>query len=291
MDAVVVRVPATIANLGPAFDCMGLALSWHNEVRVERAGDGLAISAAGPGAQDLPTDATNFVARAMSTLLGTLPPLRMNQLIAIPPGRGFGSSAAAVVAGLVAARALGGTEHTDEQLLDAAIRLEGHADNVAPCLLGGITVSTDERTLRLNPPPSIRVVTCAAPSPMATDAARAALRNEVARSDAVANVGRTAMLAAALASGRTDVLFDATEDFLHQSRRFELMPDSGALVRALRAKGIAAFLSGAGPSVAALVDANEAVAAEAVARAAAGDGWDVRLETIDPEGATIVSER
>jgi homoserine kinase len=126
---------------------------------------------------------------------------------------------------------------------------------------------------------------------MSTDTARAALRDEVARADAVANVGRTAMLAAALASGRTDVLFDATEDFLHQSRRFELMPDSGDLVRALRAKGIAAFLSGAGPSVAALVDGAEGVSAEAAARAAVPDGWEVRLESIDPEGATIVSER
>jgi len=291
MDTVVVRVPATIANLGPAFDCMGLALSWHNEVRIERVDEGLVISATGPGSDSIAKDGTNLVVRALETILGSTPVVRMHQLIAIPPGRGFGSSAAAVVAGLVAARALGSTTHTNEQLLDAAIKLEGHADNVAPCLLGGITVSTEERTLRLNPPPNVRVITCAAPSPMATDVAREALLKDVARSDAVANVGRTAMLAAALASGRTDVLFEATDDSLHQARRFELMPQSGELVRALRGKGLAAFLSGAGPSVAALVDVDAASSAEAVARESAPDAWEVRLESIDPFGATIVSER
>src|SRR5438477_1013264 len=154
MDAVVVRVPATIANLGPGFDALGLALSWHNEVRVERTSDRLSISATGPGAETLPRDETNLVVRALTSIMGdeSVSALAVNQLIAIPNGRGFGSSAAAVVAGLVAGRALAGTPDTDELLLEKAIGFEGHADNVAPCLLGGITVSTDKNTIRIDPP-------------------------------------------------------------------------------------------------------------------------------------------
>src|SRR5258706_7732347 len=174
MDAVVGRVPATIANLGPGFDALGLALAWHNEVRVERTSDGLSISATGPGAETLPRDETNLVARALSSITGDESvSLSVNQLIAIPNGRGFGSSAAAVVAGLVAGRALAGSSDTDEQLLEKAIGFEGHADNVAPCLYGGITVSTDKSTIRIEPPASIRPLVCVAPHAMRTEAARA----------------------------------------------------------------------------------------------------------------------
>jgi len=292
MDAVVVRVPATIANLGPGFDALGLALAWHNEVRVERASEGLSISATGPGAETLPRDETNLVAMALSSIMGDEGvSLSVNQLMAIPNGRGFGSSAAAVVAGLVAGRALRESGESDEELLEKAVGFEGHADNVAPCLLGGITVSTAAHTMHLEPPPSMRLLVCVASQPMATGAARAALPDEVPRTDAVANVGRAALLVAALSEGRPDVLMDATEDRLHQPARFELMPDSGALVRALRSKGMAAFLSGAGPSVAALVDANVAGEAVKTAREVAPDGWEVRLESFDTEGARVMSRR
>jgi homoserine kinase len=230
--------------------------------------------------------------RALTSIVGNEPvSVSVNQIIAIPNGRGFGSSAAAVVAGLVAGRALAGTSDTDERLLEKAIAFEGHADNVAPCVLGGITVSTDTSTIRIEPPASIRPLVCVAPSAMRTDAARAALAKEITRSDAVANIGRAALLVAALSEGRSDVLMDATEDRLHQPARFELMPDSGALVRALRSKGMAAFLSGAGPSVAALVATKAADEAVKTARAVAPEGWDVRLESFDPEGARVVSRR
>jgi len=291
MDTVVVRVPATIANLGSGFDAIGLALSWHNEVRIERASEGISISATGPGAESLARDETNLVARALRSVIGEDMPLGINQLIAIPNGRGFGSSAAAVVSGLVAGRALGGTNDTDEQLLAKAISFEGHADNVAPCLLGGITVSTAASTIRIEPPASIRPLVCIAPHAMPTDVARAALPNEVPRSHAVANLGRASLLVAALSQGRSDVLMDATEDLLHQPPRFELMPASGALVRALRDAGVPAFLAGAGPSVGALVDAGGAGDAEKAARALAPEGWEVRLESIDPQGARTVAER
>src|SRR5205085_10831512 len=121
-----------------------------------------------------------------------------------------------------------------QQLLEKAIGFEGHADNVAPCLLGGITVSTNKSTIRIEPPASIRPIVCIAPHAMRTESARAVLANEITRADAVAPVGRAALLVAALTEARSDVLMDATEDRLHQPARFELMPDSGALVRALR---------------------------------------------------------
>ena len=290
MNTVVVRVPATIANLGPGFDALGLALSWHNEVRVERTSDGLSVSATGPGAESLARDETNLVVRALRSVMGECG-LGVNQLIAIPNGRGFGSSAAAVVAGLVAGRALAGSNETDDGLLSKAIGLEGHADNVAPCMFGGITVSTAHSTVRIEPPASIRVLVCIAPTTMPTDAARAALANEVTRSDAVANIGRAALLVAALTEGRSDVLMEATKDELHQGARFELMPESGELVLALRGAEVPAFLSGAGPSVAALVDEASAASAEKAAKTLAPREWEVRLESIDPQGARIVSQR
>ena len=290
MDTVVVRVPATIANLGPGFDALGLALSWHNEVRVERTSSGLSVSATGPGAEALARDETNLLVRALRDVMGESE-LGVNQLIAIPNGRGFGSSAAAVVAGLVAGRALEGSDETDERLLEKAIAIEGHADNVAPCLLGGITVSTAGGTMRLDPPAWIRVLVCVAPNAMKTDAARAALPADVPRVDAVANVGRAALLVAALTQGRSDLLMEATKDELHQRARFELMPETGELVLGLRGGGVPAFLSGAGPSVAALVDEASAASAEKVAETLAPAEWEVRLESIDPQGARIVSRR
>jgi homoserine kinase len=291
MDAVVVRVPATIANLGSGFDAIGLALAWHNEVRVERSSEGLSVSATGPGAATLPKDETNLVVRALRTVVGGQMPLGVNQLIAIPNGRGFGSSAAAVVAGLVAGRALGGRSESDDALLAKGVEIEGHSDNVAPCLLGGITVSTAEHTVRIEPPASLRLLVCVAPNAMKTETARAALSANVTRSAAVANLGRAALLIAALTEDRPEMLMDATADELHQSARFGLMPDSGELVRALRARGVAAFLAGAGPSVAALVDETSGRDAEKSARALLPEGWEVRLQSIDPSGARIVSER
>jgi homoserine kinase len=290
MEAVIVRVPATVANLGPGFDCMGLALSWHNEVRVERS-EMLFIGAVGPEAERLPTDATNLVARALASVLGEEPRVRINQLIAFPQGRGLGSSAAAIVAGLVAGRALGDGAHSDEDLFGLAVALEGHADNVAPCLLGGITVIGPGGWVRIPPSKDLQVLMCMSPSPMATEAARAALPDVVDRADAVANLARASLLAAALATGKNEALLEATDDDLHQPARFALMPDSGMLVRSLRGKGLAAFLAGAGPSVAAFVTADAAEDSAGVARNAAPEGWEVRVVAIDADGATVVGTR
>jgi homoserine kinase len=286
-----VRAPATVANLGPGFDCLGVALAWHNEVLVERDASGdLTVTAEGEGADAVPRDATNLVVRAMSALLGEPRGLRVHLANAIPFGRGFGSSAAAIVAGLVAARAL--VRDADawdrDALLAAAADLEGHADNVAPCLHGGTVVVTGRTAKPLGAPVGIEALVCVAPTPLATAAARRALPEVVPLADAAATAGRAALLVAALATGDAGPLLAATEDVLHQPARFRLMPASGALVAALRSEGIAAFLAGAGPSVAALVPAREASAAESAARRVVPEGWVVRRVPFDAHGARVV---
>lgn len=291
ISRVVVRAPATIANLGPGFDAMGLALAWYDEIKVEHHPGGLEITASGLGSEGVTRDDSNLVVRGLNAALGEPPGVRIHTMTAVAFGRGFGSSAISIVAGLVAARALFSTGHSDDELLRLAIEIEGHADNVAPCLLGGITVVSGEAVTRLEPPAGIDALVCVAPTRLSTTVARAALPDTVARADAVANLARAALLAASLATGRTDTLMEATEDLLHQPVRFELMPDSGELVRALRGKGIAAFLAGAGPSVAGLVPAERAEEAQAVARGLAPEAWDVRLEGFDAHGATVVEQR
>lgn len=283
-DAVAVRVPATVANLGPGFDCLGLALDWHNEIVVERA-PALSISAEGPGAEFVPTDGSNLVAQAIAAVIDEVPSVRIHQRIAIPFGRGFGSSAAAIVGGLVAGRALSDIGHTDHDLLRLAIAIEGHADNVAPCLFGGIAVTAGLQSVRLDPPEGLCMMVCVAPQTQSTEAARAALPQYVPRADAVAGLARAGLLVGALATGALELLLAATDDVLHQPHRFELMPATGTVVRALRSDGIAAFLSGAGPSVAAFVQAGLSEAAADFARSVVPPGWDVRVVQIDREGA------
>lgn len=290
-NKVVVRAPATVANLGPGFDCLGLALAWYDEIRIERHAGPLEITASGLGAENVKRDESNYVYMGLRAVLGDdLPGLRIHKLTSVAYGRGFGSSAISIVAGLVAGRALGVTEHSDAALLEMATEMEGHPDNVAPCMLGGVTVIGGGKVLRLDEPMSLRALVCVAPSRLATKTARGILPETYTRADAVTNLGRAALLAATLADERSDpdLLLAATEDTFHQPPRFELMPDTGDLVRGLRQKGIAAFLSGAGPSVAALVPVNRAEDAEHDARALAPDGWEVRLEDFDDGGATVV---
>lgn len=288
---VVVRAPATIANLGPGFDCLGIAIAWHNEIRVERDPSGeLTVTAAGEGAADVPRDATNLAVRAMAGVLGEPRGLRVHLTNAIPFGRGFGSSAAAIIGGLVAARALAPDSDAwdADMLVHTGSQLEGHADNVAPCVLGGAVVTTPGAAKRLGAPPGITTLVCVSPTQLATEAARRALPAQVALGDAAATAGRAALLAVSLATGDAERLLEATEDVLHQPARFELMPASGALVAALRRERVAAFLAGAGPSVAALVREVDAREAEAIARRVAPDDWDVRTVPIDAAGAMVV---
>jgi homoserine kinase len=256
-----VRVPATSANLGPGFDAFGLALSRTDEVRAEIIPSGLEVSAEGEGSAAIPTDEQHLIVRSMRAAfaaIGRQPPgLRLHSHNCIPHGRGLGSSAAAIVAGIQLARGLaldGRTQLDDGQALALASRIEGHPDNVAACLLGGLTVAwTAEgqgRAVRVEPSGFVPVLFIATEQ-SATHAARAALPPMVPHADAAFNSARAALLVIAM-TGRPDLLMTATEDRLHQGYRAAGMPQTSALVAELRSHGIAAVVSGAGSSVLAL---------------------------------------
>jgi homoserine kinase len=269
--AVRVRVPATSANLGPGFDSLGLALSLYDDIEAWITDGGLSIEISGEGETLADAGEQHLVVRAMRAGFaafadGQPPGIGLRCVNRIPHGRGLGSSAAAIVGGLLAAQALcgqerdqepGDEERPHEDLLELATALEGHPDNVAACLGGGLTiawtVASGPRMVRLMPVPDIKPVICVAPAPVRTEVARKALPDTVPHADAAANAGRSAVLIAALTQ-RPDLLFDATEDWLHQDYRAEAMPDTHELVRAFRAAAIPAVVSGAGPSVLAFVN-------------------------------------
>ena len=313
-----VRVPATSANLGPGFDALGLALALYDEVEAEVTGSGLAVEVSGEGADAPAAGERHLVVRAMraafaATAGGQPPGLALRCANAIPQGRGLGSSAAAVVAGLLAARALAGTRSPepswraaapsgtrsaeplpDDALLALAAQLEGHADNAAACLAGGLTIAwnpgTGPRVVRLDPLPAIVPVLCVPAESMPTTAARRVLPQTVPHADAAANAGRAGLLVAALTRA-PDLLFDATQDLLHEPYRAPLMPATADLVSRLRGAGIAAVLSGAGPSVLALIVRGKTPGPAKVDSIAgqAGKQWHVSPLDVDRQGATIAS--
>jgi homoserine kinase len=288
-----VRAPATSANLGPAFDAAGIALDWWDELEARPAPvDGIQLS--GEQAELLPTGRDNLIRVAMRRLAqaaGTpLPPLHLSVVKGFPLGRGFGSSAAAVVLGLVAARRLVAPDLPEAELLALACELEGHPDNATPCLHGGATLAwvEDGRPRRRALPvhPDLVAVALVAPEPMATSEARRLLPERVPFAVAAHTGARAAMLPLALA-GDHELLLPATEDLLHQPERLAHTPDGAKLLERLRSAGHAAFVSGAGPSLLVLcprpaaagvvADAEEALAADGA------EGWSVRpLELARP---------
>jgi homoserine kinase len=286
---VTVRVPATSANLGPGFDALGLALSLHDEVEARVAAGGVTVEVAGEGAGDLPGDESHLVVQAMLRVfdeLGERPAgLALRCRNHIPQARGMGSSSAAIVAGVTLARALvlDGAERLDgHDLLRIAAELEGHPDNVAPCLLGGMTIAWTEDSgaaaVRVDPAASIRPFVFVPQERGLTEVARAALPATVPHADAALNAGRAALLVHAVTVDPSH-LFAATEDRLHQGYRAASMPGSADLVAALRKEGVAAVVSGAGPSVLALTTGGWAPAPL--------PGWRVLPLDVDLVGALV----
>ena len=257
-----VRVPATSANLGPGFDALGLALTLYDDLTARVTDGGFVVRVQGEGAGELPTGADHLVVRAMLATfdeLGGRPPgLTVDCVNRIPQARGMGSSSAAIVAGVQLARRLvadGGKCLDDAGALRIAARLEGHPDNVAPCLLGGFTIAWTEasgaRAVRLGIADGVHPTVFVPAERGLTATARAALPSAVPHADAAFNAGRSALLVHAL-TGDPTLLHTATEDRLHQGYRAEGMPGTRSLVAALRSVGVAAVVSGAGPSVLAL---------------------------------------
>ncbi|MGH2704094.1 MAG: homoserine kinase [Actinomycetota bacterium] len=282
-----VRVPASAANLGPGFDCLGAAIEVYLRVRVEGAA---APEVAGKGTLRPPDrNLTHRAFRAAYEAAGReAPPVRVEVLETYPSARGLGASASAIVAGLVAAQELGDLGLPAAELAGLAVRIEGHADNVLPALFGGVVVASREGWLHLDPTPRICPIVLVAPEPFRTVEARAVLPAEVPRADAVANAASAAALVAVLGGMEPpDALMMATEDRLHQPYRLPLMPESHELLDALRAKGIAAVLSGAGPSLLCLVEVSALDACRRVARELAPEGWDVLAPSWDLRGAQV----
>ena len=297
---VVVDVPATSANLGAGFDAVGLALELRNRVSVEaREVPGVELSVEGEGHGRLPVNGSNRVVVALETglrwALGEVPREAGWQIVMrneIPLERGLGSSAAAVVAGLVAADALAGGRLGQRRMLGLAAELEGHADNAAAALLGGFVVVAPvagrPEAVRLEPPRRLRTVLFVPEVPLTTASMRAALPEEVPHADAVHNVGRAALLVAAMAAGRLDLLAGATEDRLHEPYRARVFPQLPRLVRTARDAGAyGACLSGAGSSVLAFVDAGPLAGRVAAALAEAAEDLDLpgSVRTLAPRAA------
>ena len=299
MTTTIVRVaaPATTANLGPAFDAAGLALDWWDtvEVRVGAAGlDETTMHVVGAEAELLPVGPGNLVRRAMTAMADhigePLPAAHLSVVKGFPLGRGFGSSAAAVVLGLLAARALLRPDLPDAAVLELATELEGHPDNVAPCLAGGATLCWREagqvHMAELPVGERLTAVALVAARPLSTETARKLLPPQVPFELAAATAGRAALLAPALA-GADELLLPATEDALHQPTRLALDEAAAGALEALRADGHAAFLSGAGPSLVVLCPDEQAETVQAAAeQAVAGaDGWLVRPVELARSGA------
>ena len=288
-----VRVPATSANLGPGFDALGLALRWYDDVVLEAHDDAVVVDVTGEGADAVDRGAANLVVRAAVAAfdaMGVRPAgLALTCTNRIPHARGLGSSAAAIVAGASAARALvaGGSELLDDAaLLQLCSDLEGHPDNVAACLLGGLTIAyvVDgvPRAVRLSVRPEIAPVLLIPPTTASTTQARGMLPDLVPHAVAAANAGRAALLVAALTVD-PGLLLAATEDRLHQAYRAPAMPETADLVAALRADGIPAAVSGAGPTVLALPLSGDA----AQLSSRAPSGWSAHVVDVDTDGAQV----
>ncbi|MFT3872474.1 MAG: homoserine kinase [Nocardioides sp.] len=307
-----VSVPATSANLGPGFDALGLALSLRDELVGEVVSSGLSVSTEGEGASTVPADESHLVVRAMRAAfdaMGCTPPgLSLSCVNAVPHSRGLGSSSAAIVGGIWLARALvagGRLLMDDDACFQLATALEGHPDNVAAAVYGGFVISgasgpsgpsgelaesgSDGSRFFAVPSgvdPRVSTVVFVPPAGVPTTLARKLLPETVPHDDAAANSGRAALLVAALGAHPEHLLL-ATQDLLHQDYRTQAMPESLRLMHRLRADGIAAVVSGAGPTVLAFSAGHRGAACQTELRARCPDGWTALHLTVERDGVLV----
>ncbi|HEY5846091.1 MAG TPA: homoserine kinase [Microlunatus sp.] len=297
-QATAVSVPASSANVGPGFDCFGLALDWREYIELEVTETGYAVEVSGEGADLIPRDESHLVLSSVLLGLADLgvqaPGLRLRAHNTLPHGRGLGSSSAAIVAGLLAARGLAGTEPDPRWMLRHANAIEGHPDNVAAAIYGGFVLAYDGgagvAVARARVLPEITGWLFVAAASVETTAARRLLPDSVPHVDAAANSSRAALLVHAL-SEEPELLVEATRDWLHQGYRGSAMPRSYDLLLELRGRGLAAVISGAGPSVLVLGVGDE-LTALADLDVRGFTGRPVRVGgagRIEPESTPIVS--
>ncbi len=297
--AATVRAPATTANMGPGFDCLGMALDIWNTISVEVGATGFVIS--GEGRESLPSDADNLIYRCFKRVYDDIgkpvPHVRIRCENEIPLGRGLGSSAAAVAGGLLAGSTISGANLSRERILELASEIEGHPDNAAAAVLGGcrIVVSDGDRLLTdgVSIPGELKAVLFVPETPMPTAQARGLLPQMVDRRDAVFNIGRAALLVNAFASGNMEHLSAATEDMLHQAVRQKIFFPMKNIFRAAMAAGaLGVFLSGAGSSVLALARDREYTIGYEMADAAMKSGVEGMIKVTQPTalGAHVVGQ-
>jgi homoserine kinase len=293
-----IRVPATTANLGPGFDCLGLALDWWNTIDVKTIDRGLEVEVDCPPGVDIPCNRHNLVVYGIDAVYRLAkqkrPPLHIHITTHIPIASGLGSSSAAIVGGLVAANALLDNMFSRDELVTLATRIEGHPDNVAPALLGGLMVAAMEGSqvtvARFPVPRELRCVLFVPNISLLTKKARGILPKRIPRADAIYNASRVALWIAALRERRWEWLAAATQDRLHQPYRAKLVPGMYALFDAAMAAGArGAALSGAGPSIIAFTDHPGEPIARAMMQAAQKIGINgrTRVVNVSPHGANV----
>ena len=306
MTLIRVKAPATTANMGPGYDCLGLALDvWNTlEIEVLKGGEPV-VEVPGEGADELGTGRDNLIYRAMEFLFQDvgedMPAVRINCDNAIPIARGMGSSAAAIAGGLVAANYLCSQEYTANDLLEMAATIEGHPDNVAAAVLGGMQLvimdQTDEGnrlyTVPLNVPPELHAVVFVPQVRISTKDARAVLPEKVSMADAVHNMGRVGLLVAAMATNHPEYLTVATQDRIHQPYRQPLFPAMKVIFQAaLDAGAMGVFLSGSGSTVLALTKGREMTVAYEMAEAARQASVEGNVSVTQPtvRGAHLIDQ-
>lgn len=286
-----VQVPATTANLGPGFECLGMALELYTVVEFIPVQSDFNIELFGEGAQDLARDHSNLVYRAAKRVFETVAyqpqGIRIRISSSIPPARGLGSSAAAIIGGVLAANMLSGNRLANRELLNLAAGIEGHPDNVTPALCGGIIVAVpvegDVRYIKIAPPAGLKVVVAVPEFQLPTMMAREALPQQVAMQDAVFNLGRVALLVAALQQGDLSMLGTAMEDRLHQPYRANLIPGMKKVLAAARLAGARGVtLSGSGPALVAFADNNFELIARVMKDTFRQNGVTAKVTVINP---------
>ena len=291
VERVSVSVPASSANLGPGYDCLGVALPLRSELEVVRRGFApLSVVVEGEGAAVLPLDATNLVVQAFARVWERpLDGLSFRLVNRVPMRAGTGSSSAAIVAGLAAALALDGRAYGPAELLPLAVEIEGHPDNVAAAIHGGFTLSLTDppHACRIEPPAGLAFVLAMPTDTLCTTESRKALRPHLPRADAVFSLQRTALLVHALGTGRLDLLGHALDDRMHEPDRAPLVPLFATLQPLAGSPGcLGVTLSGAGPSVLVWALTDEVAAVEASVRRLCGDS-QVTVLAPEPRGVLV----
>lgn len=297
---IIVCVPASTSNLGPGFDVVGLALKLHNTVEIEERGRKLKIEIEGEGSESISREENNLVYKAMRLVFQKarhqVRGLKIHIHNKIPLGSGLGSSGATTIAGMLGGNEIMGRVFSNREILNIATEIEGHPDNVTPCLFGGFTVSSrvDDRVIyfKVKPPRQLKAMVVIPKYPISTKKARESLPDLVPRKDAVFNIGRTGLLVIAFCKGRWELLEWAMEDRLHQEYRTAFVPSLFKIINAAKAAGaLGCVLSGAGPSIIALALKNYEDIIESMTEEYSKDCKDFRrlILDIDNKGARVMT--